>query len=132
MHHLCPHPSGPVTIDPHPSTFSDTPFLFIFFITPPSAFLGRLGMSAGNTTRRVGVFLFSALPRPRRSLTFPPGRRGAGRTRRPEFFFPCLCFRCRSTRRKVEPFRQKVRCNWHQRTLTKYSLIIEAQDRADF
>lgn len=64
MHHLCPHPSGPVTIDPHPSTFSDTPFLFIFFITPPSAFRGRPGMSADNTTRRVGVCISPRFPDP--------------------------------------------------------------------
>lgn len=28
MHHLCPYPSGPVRIDPHPLTFSDTRCIF--------------------------------------------------------------------------------------------------------
>lgn len=71
-----PFPSGPVTIDSHPSTFSDTPFFLLFpsfflQITPPSSAAASAcptrwplaDLSAGATHRRSDPRTWILFPR---------------------------------------------------------------------
>lgn len=120
MHHLCPFPSGPVTIDPHPSTFSDTPFLlssfYLFFLSLrplPSA-----GASACQRATQGIAWVFAFL----RACPTPPladlstGLCTAGPTRRAAPIFSMSLFLLSlKIPKKVKPFQRNVRCNWPQR-----------------